>query len=402
MSPTSPLAVLAFSGGLDTSWCVLDLSRRGYRVHAISVDCGGLDDAARQRITERAHCLGAEHEWIDARDVLVDRFLRYLIAGHALRGGVYPLVVSAERVCQAEAVARRARELGAALLAHGSTGAGNDQVRFDVAFAHLAPEIPTLAPVRERGLRRAEEEAELVAAGFTPDVFAQTYSVNRGLWGMTIGGGVTHDAWSSIPQDLYRYGEIDGDLPPRDLVLGFEAGMPIALDGNEIGARETLVQLDEIGARYGIGRGTHVGETILGIKGRVAFEAPAAWITLTAHRELMKLVTSQATLFWNDHLGQLYGNLLHEGRYFDPLARALEGFFRESSSCVTGDVRLRLTPLALRVEGIRSPHGLLEAGKVRYGESSDLWTGRDAEGFCRIAQAAARLTTLRGQGDSSC
>jgi argininosuccinate synthase len=401
-TPTPPLAVLAFSGGLDTSWCVLELRRRGYRVHAVSVDCGGCDAAERARIAARAERLGASHEWIDAREELVARFLRHLIAGHALRGGVYPLVVSAERVCQAAAVARRGRTLGAALLAHGSTGAGNDQLRFDVAFAALAPEIPSLAPVRATGIGRAEEEAALVAAGLPADAFARTYSVNRGLWGGTVGGGATHDPWASPPETLYRHGTIDPGLSPRTLVLHLTAGLPSGLDGEELSALTILERLDDIGARYGLGRGVHLGETVLGIKGRVVFEAPAALLVLTAHRELSKLVTSQAALFWNDHLGQLYGSLVHEGRYFDPLARDLEAFFRSFSRRVTGDVRLSLRPGAFGVEGVRSPHALLDAGRARYGESSSLWDGRDAEGFCRVTQAAARLYAGTGEEASPC
>jgi argininosuccinate synthase len=401
-SVSRPLAVLAFSGGLDTSWCVLELARRGYRVHAVSVDCGGTDEEERARIAERAQRLGASHEWIDAREELVDRFLRYLLAGHALRGGVYPLVVSAERVCQASAVARRARALGAALLAHGSTAAGNDQIRFDVAFAFLAPGIPSLAPVRATGVDRAAEESALVAAGLPPDEFARTYSVNRGLWGQTVGGGVTHDAWATPPESLYRHGPIDPALPARTLVLSFRAGMPDALDGEPLAALAILERLDDLGARHGLGRGVHLGETVLGVKGRVVFEAPAATIALVAHRELAKLVTSQAALFWNDHLGQLYGTLVHEGRWFDPLARDLEAFFRSSAERVTGEVRLKLGVGTLTVEGVRSPHALFDPRRVRYGESSSLWDGRDAEGFCRIAQAGARLLAAAGEGEPPC
>ncbi len=397
-----PLAVLAFSGGLDTSWCVLDLARRGYRVHAVSVDCGGADADERARVAARARRLGASHEWIDARGELVDRFLRYLLAGHARRGGVYPLVVSAERVCQAAAVARRGRALGAALLAHGSTGAGNDQLRFDVAFAYLAPEIPSLAPVRAAGVSRAREEAELVAAGLSPDAFARTYSVNRGLWGQTVGGGATHDPWATPPETLYRHGAIDPALAPCTLVLRFTEGMPEALDGRPLPALEILERLDDLGARHGLGRGIHLGETVLGIKGRVVFEAPAAVLVLTAHRELAKLVTSQASLFWNDHLGQLYGSLVHEGRSFDPLARDLEAFFRSSARRVTGEVRLALGAGTFAVEGVRSPHALLDTRRARYGESSGLWDGRDAEGFCRVAQAGARLLAAAGGGDPAC
>jgi len=398
--PGSPLAVLAFSGGLDTSWCVLDLARRGYRVHAVSVDCGGVDDDERARVAARAERLGASHEWIDARDEFVERFLRYLLAAHALRGGVYPLVVSAERVCQAAAVARRGRALGAALLAHGSTGAGNDQLRFDVAFAALAPEIPSLAPVRATGVSRGQEEADLVAAGLPPDAFARTYSVNRGLWGGTVGGGATHDPWETPPERLYRHGAIDPAIPPRTLVLGFREGMPETLDGRRLAPREILERLDEVGARHGVGRGIHLGETVLGIKGRVVFEAPAAVLAIAAHRELAKLVTSQAALFWNDHLGQLYGSLVHEGRYFDPLARDLEAFFRSSSRRVTGEARLALGAGRFTVEGVRSPHALLDVRRARYGESSHLWDGRDAEGFCRVAQAGVRLLAAAGGGGS--
>src|SRR6476469_1570342 len=336
---TAHRTLLAFSGGLDTSFCVLWLREQGREVHTVTVDTGGFDDAELARIEKLAHKLGAEsHTTINARDELFRDYLRFLIAGNVLRGGVYPLSVSAERICQARGVVSHARRINAVALAHGSTGAGNDQVRFDVAFRTLAPEVAVLAPIRDLALSRAEERAFLCARGFTFPEKLERYSINQGMWGTSIGGKETHDSWQHLPDEAYPGGEIDPALPGRAVTITFDKGEPSQIDREAKSAVAATDALHAIGRRYGLGRGIHLGDTILGIKGRVGFEAPAAHLLIAAHRELEKLVLTGKQLFWKEHLGNLYGTLLHEGQFFDPLARDLEAFLASSQEAVTGEV----------------------------------------------------------------
>lgn len=396
----SELCVLAFSGGLDTSFCVLHLRERGYRVVTVSVDTGGFSAAERARIAELSARLGAErHVAIDARAELWQDYLRYLVYGNVLRGQLYPLSVSAERVCQAKRVAVVARELGARAIAHGSTGAGNDQVRFDVAFRTLVPECTLLTPIRELALSRADETEALARAGIEIPAKTTRYSVNEGMWGTSVGGGETHDSWQHLPEEAYPGGVIDPGHPPRSLVVGFERGVPCALDGARLAPVALIEQLNGLGRHYGIGRGIHLGDTILGIKGRVAFEAPAAHLLIQAHRELEKLVLSGKQLFWKEQLGALYGQLLHEGHYFDPLARDLEAFLESSQARVDGEVRVLLRPHAIEVQGVRSPHGLMQSKIASYGEGAKAWSGIEAQGFCKLYGIAQMLAAARGPGD---
>ncbi len=376
-------AVLAFSGGLDTSFALVYLRATGHRVTAVTVDTGGLDSVGRDALRDRALALGAEtHHLVDARQPLFDRYLRYLLYGNALRGGVYPLSVSAERTCQAAAVAEVARTLRADCIVDGSTGAGNDQIRFATAFAVLAPGLEHRCLIRELGWSRAEEADYLARHGHGTGALETRYSVNRGLWGTTIGGGEIHEAWAGVPETVYPKGPIDPGRASRILTLQFHKGIPRHPEFDD--PVSLIEHLNATGADYGIGRGVHLGETILGIKGRVAFEAPAATILITAHRELEKLVLSGAQITWKETLGALYGSLVHEARFFDPLARDLEAFLASSQERVTGAVRLRLEPGRAIVEGVRSPHSLLAVSEARYGESMGLWDGRDAAGFARI------------------
>ncbi len=376
-------AVLAYSGGLDTSFALVYLRESGYQVTAVTVDTGGLDEKTRADLADRARRLGAESfRLVDARALLFDRYLRFLIYGNTLKGGLYPLSVSAERTCQASKVAALARELRADCVVDGSTGAGNDQIRFAVAFAVLAPELEHRCLIRELGWTRADEAAYLARHGFDEWPSKARYSVNQGLWGITIGGGETHDAWTGVPDTVYPGGAVDPGLKSRVLSLAFDRGEP-RMEG-ETDPVALIEHLNAIGRSYGIGRGVHLGETILGIKGRVAFEAPAASILISAHRELEKLVLSGAQIAWKETLGALYGSLVHEARFFDPLARDLEAFLQSSQERVTGEIRLRLEPGRIVVEGVRSPHSLMDAGVARYGESAALWDGRDASGFARI------------------
>jgi argininosuccinate synthase len=382
---TALRTLLAFSGGLDTSFCVLWLRGQGREVHTVTVDTGGFDDAELARIEKVAHQLGAEsHTTINARDELFRDYLRFLIAGNVLRGGVYPLSVSAERVCQARGVVRHARQITAVAIAHGSTGAGNDQVRFDVAFRALAPEFEILTPIRDLALSRAEERAFLSARGFTFPEKLEQYSLNQGMWGTTVGGKETHDSWQHLPDEAYPGGEIDPALPARAVTITFDKGVPSKIDGEAKSPVAAIDALNEIGRRYGIGRGIHLGDTILGIKGRVGFEAPAAHLLIAAHRELEKLVLTGKQLFWKEHLGNVYGTLLHEGHFFDPLARDLEAFLESSQRVVTGDARVRISPRSFAVEGVRSANSLMRSEIASYGEGTSLWSGSEAAAFAKI------------------
>jgi argininosuccinate synthase len=378
--------LLAFSGGLDTSFCVLWLREQGREIHTVTVDTGGFDDAELARIEVLARELGAEsHTTINARDELFRDYLRFLLAGNVLRGGLYPLSVSAERVCQARRVVSHARQINAGALAHGSTGAGNDQVRFDVAFRALAPELEVLTPIRDLALSRTEERAFLSARGFTFPEKLEQYSINEGMWGASVGGKETHDSWQHLSDEAYPGGEIDPALPARAMTITFNKGVPSQIDGEPKKSPVAVIDaLNAIGRKYGIGRGIHLGDTILGIKGRIGFEAPAAHLLISAHRELEKLVLTGKQLFWKEHLGNLYGTLLHEGQFFDPLARDLEAFLESSQQVVTGDVRLRISPRSFTVEGVRSANSLMRSELASYGEGTSLWSGPEAAAFAKI------------------
>jgi argininosuccinate synthase len=378
-------ALLAFSGGLDTSYCVLWLNEQGHEVHTVTVDTGGFSPEELTRIETLAAKLGsASHTTVDARGELFEHYLRHLIAGNVLRGGLYPLSVSAERVCQARRVVEHAKSIGATALVHGSTGAGNDQVRFDVAFRALAPELTLMAPIRELAPSRAEERAYLAARGFEFPEKTESYSINEGMWGTSVGGKETLDPWQHLPAEAYPAGPVDPALAPRTLEISFVRGVPCALDGVSMAPVALVQALNELGKPFGIGRGIHLGDTIMGIKGRVGFEAPAAHILIAAHRELEKLVLTGKQMFWKESLGNLYGSMLHEGHFFDPLCRDLEAFLDSSQTTVTGDVRLQLHPLGFHVEGVRSLYSLVRPEMASYGESTRLWSGAEAAGFAKI------------------
>lgn len=393
---SKPLCVLAFSGGLDTSFCVLHLRERGFDVATVSVNTGGFDTDELARIEAAARRLGVvRHLTIDARQELWDDYLRFLLFGNVLRGQLYPLSVSAERVCQAKRVAQAANELGATAIAHGSTGAGNDQVRFDVAFRTLCPGMELITPIRELALSREDETRWLAERGVQVAAKTTLYSVNEGMWGSSVGGKETHDSWQHLPESAYPGGDIADGLTARSVVLGFEQGEPVSLDGQTLGPVAIVEALNALGQQYGIGRGIHLGDTILGIKGRVGFSAPAAHLLIQAHRELEKLVLSGKQLFWKESLGNLYGSLLHEGQYFDPLGRDLEAFLASSQVVVSGEVRLKLYPRVAQVEGIRSAHSLMQSRVASYGEGAKAWTGEEARGYCKLFGIAQQVALGR-------
>jgi argininosuccinate synthase len=376
---------LAFSGGLDTSFCVMWLREQGYAVTTVTVDTGGFSKEELARIEALSPRLGAQaHRTVDARAELFDRYLRHLLAGNVLRGNAYPLSVSAERVAQAAAVVEVAQAVGATALAHGSTGAGNDQVRFDVAFRALAPALEVITPIRALRLSRQQETDWLAERGITFPAKTTQYSVNEGMWGASVGGRETLNSWDALPESVYPGGALDPARAPRTLVIGFERGVPVSVDGEPMQPVALIERLNEVGRPYGIGRGIHLGDTILGIKGRVGFEAPAATLLIQCHRELEKLVLSGKQQFWKDSLGNLYGQLLHEGHFFDPLARDLEAFLDSSQEVVSGEVRVTLRPRAATVEGVRSPFSLMDPRIASYGEANHLWDGSEAAGFAKL------------------
>jgi argininosuccinate synthase len=388
---------LAFSGGLDTSYCVPRLADDGWTVHTVFVDTGGSTTADRAVIRRQADAVGAvAHHEVDARERVYARFVRYLIQGNVLRGEVYPLSVAAERTQQVLSVVDVARGIGADAVAHGSTGAGNDQVRFDVALRVLAPELAIVTPIRDAGIKRDQAIAYLEARGLPVPSRAGSYSVNRGLWGTTWGGGWTHDTWAGPPAELV---EPPPDAPgPCEIVLGWEQGLPVSLDGVPLDGPALVARLGEMADARGIGRSIHVGETALGIKGRIGFEAGAALILIGAHRELEKLVLTKWQAFWKDQLGRFYGDRLHEGHYFDPALRDIEALVTSSQARVTGDTRVRLAPGRFQVVGARSPHSMMDPSVATYGEENRLWTGDEARAFARVS-AVPSLLAARAAGD---
>jgi argininosuccinate synthase len=380
--------VLAYSGGLDTSFLVPWLKEQhGRPIITVTVDTGGIDDATRATLRERALALGAvAHHQIDARADYFEQVLRFLVMGNVRRGNLYPLCVGAERVMQAQTIARMARELGTGSIAHGCTAAGNDQVRFEVALRTLAPELEVIAPVRDRAFKRQEELDYLTQRGLPVPPHGAAYSINRGLWGVSIGGKETLTSQGSLPDDAWVLSRdaFTQPLPPRRLVLHFERGVPCGLDGQALSPVAVIEALEAIAGPYGIGRGIHLGDTIIGTKGRVAFEAPAAEVLLDAHRELEKLVLTARQQRIKELLASPYGDWVHEGQLLDPACRDIEALFIASQARVTGTVTVLLRPGSVFVEGTDSPYSLMAASKGVYGEATGEWTPADALGFSRI------------------
>ncbi|NNN04305.1 MAG: argininosuccinate synthase [Elusimicrobia bacterium] len=380
-----PVIVLAFSGGLDTTFCALWLQKElNADVRTVTVDAGGFTAEEIRAIEARARSLGAvEHRTIDGRAEIFSRFAVPLIQGNVLRGRAYPLSVSAERVLQAEVVARVAREVGAEGVAHGSTGAGNDQVRFDAVFSVLLPGVKVHTPVRDLGWSRQQETDYLARLGVPVPAKTVSYSVNAGLWGTTVGGGATHDPWTEIPDTAFPAASQTAPDSGRDVVVGFERGVPRSLDGRPMDGVALVQALHALGRTYALGRGVHLGDTILGIKGRIAFEAPAPLMLIAAHQELEKLVLTRWQVFWKNQLGEFYGQMLHEGLYFDPVMRDIEALIASSQSAVAGEARLRLRPGRFDVTGVKSPFSMV-AGAATYGETTQLWSGAEAAGFAKL------------------
>ncbi len=380
--------LLAFSGGLDTSFCVPWLKDTYKRpVITVTVDTGGIDAEAAAALATRSAQLGAiEHHLVDARASYFDQVLKYLIMGNIRRGGSYPLCVGAERVLQAQTIAQMALSLGTSMVAHGCTAAGNDQVRFEVALRTLAPGLTILAPVRDRAFQRPEQLKYLEEHRLPVPPFGAAYSVNRGLWGVTIGGKETLTSAGSIPESAWVLSKEAFSNPraPERHTVGFTAGIPSSLDGAKASPVAIIERLETLGGPYGIGRGIHLGDTIIGTKGRVAFEAPAAEILLTAHRELEKLVLTGRQARIKESVAQPYGDLVHEGQHLDPVCRDIEALLVSSQARVSGEVHVLLRPGSVFIEGVTSPHSLMAASKGVYGEAAGEWTPVDALGFSKM------------------
>lgn len=377
--------VLAFSGGLDTSYCVKYLGEeKGFEVHTITVNTGGFDEVELKEIEARARLLGvASHHTVDETKNYYDKVIRYLIYGNVLKNNTYPLSVSAERMSQALAVANYAKSLKADAVAHGSTGAGNDQVRFDMILNILVPGIEIITPIRELQLSREAEIAFLQKKGVQMNFHKAMYSINKGLWGTSVGGKETLKSLGALPEEAWptqvtKHGT-------ETIRLTFRKGEITAIDDTSFGhPTEAIQHLQAIAGPYGIGREIHVGDTIIGIKGRVGFEAAAPMLVIKAHHAIEKHVLTKWQLSWKDQLAQFYGNWLHEGQYLDPVMRDIEAYLTSAQQHVTGVVHIELHPYRFQVLGVESPYDLMSSKFGKYGEMNLGWTGDDVKGFTRI------------------
>jgi len=403
-SNNSPI-ILAFSGGLDTSFCVPWLKETyGRPVVTVCINTGGLDADAAQHLEARALALGAqEHVLVEARQQFFDRVIRYLIAGNVRRGQLYPLCVGAERGIQATLLAEIATARGSDTVAHGCTAAGNDQVRFEVALRTINPALAVLAPVRDESFVRAEQVAYLEDKGFPVAGKSSDYSINRGLWGVSIGGKETLDSFGSLPEDAWVLspGALDDPRAPATHTIGFHQGIPITLDGTQMNPVALIEALEQLAGPFGIGRGIHLGDTVLGTKGRVAFEAPAAEVLLTAHRELEKLTLSALQMRIKEGVASSYGDFVHEGKQLDAVCRDIEALLESSQRHVTGEVKVQFRTGSVFIEGVDSPHSLMAATKGVYGEAAGEWTPADALGYSRILSLTGMLQTRAAATDAT-
>lgn len=376
--------VLAFSGGLDTSFCVPYLTNeKGLEVHTVMVNTGGFTDQEQERIKERALSLGAKsHKNIDAVDDYYKKGIKYLIFGNILKNSTYPLSVSSERIFQALAVLEQVKKLDAEFVAHGSTGAGNDQVRFDLVFEVLAPEVKIIAPIRELALSRKEEIDYLNSKGFNFSWEKAKYSINQGIWGTSVGGVETLSSSGVLPEEAYP-SQITKSGYER-VKITFDEGEPVALNGKKMKPVELIKTLAEIAKPYGIGRDIHVGDTIIGIKGRVGFEAAAPLIIIKAHHLLEKHVLTKSQLYWKEQLANWYGQLMHEAQYLDPVMRNIEAFLDDTQKPVCGEVEVELRPYNFAVLGCSSEYDLMSSKFGEYGEANKSFTGQDVIGFTKV------------------
>ncbi|MCB0459126.1 MAG: argininosuccinate synthase [Flavobacteriaceae bacterium] len=376
--------VIAYSGGLDTSFCAKYLSAdQGFEVHAVSVNTGGFTESDIKKIEQNAYALGAaSYKCIDAVSMFYKKVVRYLIYGNVLKNNTYPLSVSAERIIQAIEIVSYAKRIGAKHIAHGSTGAGNDQVRFDMIFQILAPEIEIITPIRDLKLSRQEEIEYLKGKGVDLSWEKAKYSINKGLWGTSVGGVETLTSHEPLPESAYP-SQLEKQQPEK-VKLSFEKGELIAINYVKDTSENNIQKLNELAAKYAIGRDIHVGDTIIGIKGRVGFEAGGPMIIIKAHHLLEKHVLTKWQLQHKEYISSWYGNLLHEGHYLDEVMRNFEAFLDDSQRNVTGDVIVTLMPYRFMLDGVMSAHDLMSSKVASYGETNSGWTADDAKGFIKI------------------
>lgn len=384
--------VLAFSGGLDTSYCVKHLSLdRHLEVHSAIVNTGGFSEAELGEIEQRAYSLGVKsHSTLDQVQQYYDQCIRFLVYGNILKNNTYPLSVSAERVFQAVAICQYAKEVGAKYVAHGSTGAGNDQVRFDLVFDILAPEMEIITPIRDQQLSREAEIEYLKQHGVEQDWEKAKYSINKGLWGTSVGGKETLNSWDSLPEEAYptQLSKTEAE----EVILHFDKGQLVGLNETTYAHPVQAIQaLEALAAPFGAGRDIHVGDTIIGIKGRVGFEASAPLIIIKAHHLLEKHTLTKWQAYWKEQLANWYGMLLHEGQYLDPVMRNIETFLESTQDKVSGKVRIRLSPYRFETLGIESPNDLMSAKFGTYGEMNRAWSGEDVKGFTKILGNASKI-----------
>lgn len=380
-----PKVILAYSGGLDTSFCIKYLTHeRNMEVHAVSVDTGGFTEAERKTMEERAYALGAaSYKLIDAVPNYYQKCIRFLIYGNILRNNTYPLSVSAERMFQALEVANYAKTIGAQAVAHGSTGAGNDQVRFDYVFHILGEELEIITPIRDLQLSRQEEIEYLQEHGVQMDWSKAKYSINKGLWGTSVGGAETLTSDTHLPESAFPT-QLDRADAER-ISLYFEKGELKGLNDERFENPVAAIRaLQKIAGPFAIGRDIHVGDTIIGIKGRVGFEAAAPLIIIKAHHLLEKHVLTKWQQYWKEQMANWYGMLLHEGQYLDPVMRNIEAFLTDTQKNVTGTVFVNLLPYRFELHGIESEFDLMNSGFGDYGEMNNAWSGDDVRGFTKI------------------
>ncbi len=377
--------LLAFSGGLDTSFCAMYLAQeKGYEVHTAVANTGGFSDEELKVIEDKAYRLGAaSHVALDVTQEYYDKSIKYMVFGNVLRNGTYPISVSSERIFQAIAIINYAKEIGAEYVAHGSTGAGNDQVRFDLTFDVIAPEIKILTPTRDMVLTREYEINYLRDHGFEADFKKMEYSINKGLWGTSIGGKETLKSEQTLPEEAYpSQVEKQGE---ETVTIGFENGEICSVNGTTNKNKVLLInQLEEIANKYGIGRDMHIGDTIIGIKGRVGFEAAAPLLIINAHKMLEKHTLTKWQQYWKDQLGNWYGMFLHEAQYLEPVMRDIEQFLQSSQQNVTGTVIVKLRPYNYTLVGVESTFDLMKTDFGEYGEVNRAWSADDVKGFTKI------------------
>jgi len=381
----SKKVVLGFSGGLDTSYCVKYLTEeKGYEVYSVIVNTGGFTDTELQEIEKRAYSLGVKsHKTVNAVRSYYDKVIKYLVFGNVLKNNTYPLSVSAERMSQALAIAEYVKETGATAVAHGSTGAGNDQVRFDMIFHIMIPGVEIITPIRDLKLSREQEIDYLKSKGVQMNFEKAMYSINKGIWGTSVGGKETLTSNGMLPEEAFPTQLTKQD--PEQVSLKFEKGELVGVNDKTFGhPTEAIQYLQSIAGPFAIGRDIHVGDTIIGIKGRVGFEAAAPMVILKAHHALEKHVLTKWQLSWKDQLAQFYGNWLHEGQILDPVMRDIEAYLESSQQQVTGQVFITLLPYRFQVTGIESPYDLMSSKFGKYGEMNSGWTGEDVRGFSKI------------------